>query len=101
MDILPEFPDLTSSELAALLERAVMRSYPRNAVIINEGDEGDSVYFVIRGKVKVFLSNDPGREVVIGQLGPGDYFGEMLLEPGSRSASVMTLDASRFAVCGS
>jgi len=98
MDSLPEFPDLTASELAALLEHAVMRSYPKNAVIINEGDEGDSVFFVIRGKVKVFLSNDQGREVVIGQLGPGEYFGEMLLEPGSRSASVMSLDASRFAV---
>ncbi|MFZ4534806.1 Crp/Fnr family transcriptional regulator [Propionivibrio sp.] len=98
MELLPGSSDLNPSELATLLASAVIRSYPKNAVILNEGDEGDSVYFVLAGKVKIFLSNDQGREVVIGQFGPGDYFGEMLLEPGSRSASVMTLDASRFAV---
>ena len=64
MDPLPEFPDLTPSELAALMEHAVTRSYPKNAVIINEGDEGDSVYFVIHGKVKVFLSNDQGLSLI-------------------------------------
>lgn len=98
MEPTPEFPELSPEETAALLGRATLRSYPRNAIIINEGDETDSVYFVMSGRVRVFLSNDRGREVVIGTLGAGDYFGEMALEPGSRSASVITVEPSRFAI---
>jgi len=98
METLPNFSDLTASELDALMKTAIVRSYPKNSVILIEGDEGDSVYFVLQGRVKVFLSNDQGREIVISQIGAGDYFGEMSLEPGSRSASVMTTEPSRFAI---
>lgn len=92
------FPDFCPREAESLASRASFRSYPKNAVIVNEGDEADSVYFVVCGRVKVFLSNEQGREVVISTLGTGDYFGEMSLEPGARSASVITLEPSRFAV---
>jgi CRP/FNR family cyclic AMP-dependent transcriptional regulator len=98
MDTLPPFSDLTQSDLDSLLERAMIRSYAKNSVLVTEGDDGDSVYFVLKGRVKVFLSNDQGREIVISQIGPGDYFGEMSLEPGHRSASVMTTEPSRFAI---
>lgn len=98
METIPVFPELTPDETTALMARATVRSYPRHAIIISEGDETDSVYFVLSGRVKVFLANEQGREVVIGSLGPGDYFGEMAMEPGSRSASVMTHDPSRFAI---
>lgn len=98
MEALPPFSDLTQGDLDALLERAMVRSYAKNTVIVTEGDTGESIYFVLKGKVKVFLSNDHGREIVISQIGAGDYFGEMSLEPGSRSASVMTMEQSRFAV---
>lgn len=94
----PLFPDLSARELDDLLGRATVRGYSRNTVIVNEGDDAESVYFILSGRVKVFLSNEQGREVVIGTLGPGDYFGEMSLEPGTRSASVITLEPSRFAV---
>lgn len=85
-------PDLSPQDTEDLLARAVIRSFPRHAVIINEGDDSDSVYFIVSGHVKVFLADDDGKEVVIGTLRAGDYFGEMALESGSRSASVMTLD---------
>jgi CRP/FNR family transcriptional regulator, cyclic AMP receptor protein len=87
-----DIPDLTPQDAEDLLAHAVIRSFPRNAVIINEGDDTDSVYFIVSGHVKVFLADDDGREVIIGTLRAGDYFGEMALESGSRSASVMTLD---------
>ena len=85
-------PDLSPQDTDDLLERAVIRTFPRHAVIINEGDDSDSVYFIVSGHVKVFLADDDGKEVVIGTLKAGDYFGEMALESGSRSASVMALD---------
>lgn len=85
-------PDLSPQDTEDLLAHAVIRSFPRHAVIINEGDDSNSVYFIISGHVKVFLADDDGKEVVIGTLRSGDYFGEMALESGSRSASVMALD---------
>lgn len=91
-------PDLTPQEVEKLLECAIIRAFPRNAVIINEGDDSNSVYFLISGSVKIFMSDPNGNEVVIATMGAGEYFGEMALEPGFRSASVMTLDATRLAI---
>lgn len=93
-----EIPDLSPQDAEDLLSHAVIRSFPRRAVIINEGDDTDSVYFIISGHAKVFLADDDGREVVINTLRPGEYFGEMALESGSRSASVMALDQVSLAI---
>ncbi|RPI41017.1 MAG: Crp/Fnr family transcriptional regulator, partial [Betaproteobacteria bacterium] len=71
---------------------------PRNTIILSEGDETDSLYIIVSGRVKVFLSDDAGKEVVLGTQGPGDYFGEMAIDGRPRSASVMTLEPSQFAV---
>ncbi|MSR13227.1 MAG: cyclic nucleotide-binding domain-containing protein [Gammaproteobacteria bacterium] len=90
----PAFADLSPEDVDALFKRAVVRSFPKHAIIVNEGDKADSIYFILAGRVKIFLSNEEGREVVIGNIAAGDYFGEMSLQPGTRSASVMTVDAS-------
>jgi CRP/FNR family cyclic AMP-dependent transcriptional regulator len=89
---------LKEDQLRALSAEGVVKSFPKNAVIVSEGDETDSLYIVISGRVKVFVSDEDGKEVVLGMQGPGDYFGEMVLDGGPRSASVMTLEPSRFAV---
>jgi CRP/FNR family cyclic AMP-dependent transcriptional regulator len=91
-------PDLPQQDAEDLMERAVVRSYPRHAIIINEGDDTDSVYFIISGLVKVYLADEDGNEVSIGTLKAGEYFGEMALEPGSRSASVVAIDPTTLAV---
>ncbi len=90
--------DLNNEECEDLLRTTTVRTYPRNTVVINEGDDTDAVYFILSGRVKVFLADENGREVDIGFLGNGEYFGEMALEPGYRSASVITIDACRFAI---
>lgn len=92
-----EIAGLSTQDTEELLSRAVVRSFPRHAVVINEGDDSNSVYFILSGSVKIFLSDNQGNEVVIGTLRAGDYFGEMALEPGSRSASVMALEPLRLA----
>lgn len=91
-------PDLSPADVEDLLERAVIRAFPRHAIIINEGDDTNGVYFIAAGSVKVFLSDDEGNEVVIANMGAGEYFGEMALEPGSRSASVMAMEPVRLAI---
>jgi CRP/FNR family transcriptional regulator, cyclic AMP receptor protein len=89
---------LNEEELRALSAQGIIKNFPKNTVIVSEGDETDSLYIIISGRVRVFVSDEDGREIVLGTQGPGEYFGEMVLDGGPRSASVMTLDASRFAV---
>jgi CRP/FNR family cyclic AMP-dependent transcriptional regulator len=76
----------------------VVRAFPKNAVLINEGDVGDALYIIVSGKVKVFASNEAGREFIIDFHGPGEYVGEMSLDGQPRSASVMTVEPTTCAV---
>jgi CRP/FNR family cyclic AMP-dependent transcriptional regulator len=89
---------LTQEEMSALSAGARVQAFPKNRVIINEGDQSESIFIIAAGRVKVFLQGDDGKEVVLNVHGPGEYFGEMVLDGGSRSASVMALEPSRLAV---
>lgn len=89
---------LSAEEVAALTRGAPVRTFPKNAVVVNEGDETDSLYIILAGRVKVFLADESGRQITLGMQGAGECFGEMVLDGGPRSASVMTLEPSRFAV---
>src|SRR5258706_5577843 len=92
------FANLDESELRALAPRGAVRSFAKNAVVVSEGDETDSLYILLSGRVKAFVSEEDGREVVLSTVGVGDYFGELVLDGGPRSASIMTLEACRFFV---
>jgi CRP/FNR family cyclic AMP-dependent transcriptional regulator len=89
---------LAPETLRAIAATGVARSYPKNTILINEGDVGDSLYIVLSGRVKVYSSNPAGREVVIAFHGPGEYVGEMSLDGSPRSASVMTLEPTTCAL---
>jgi CRP/FNR family transcriptional regulator, cyclic AMP receptor protein len=89
---------LSRDELSALAGQGIVKAFPKHAVIVTEGDETDSFYVIISGRVKVFVSDEDGREIVLATQDPGDYFGEMVLDGGPRSASVMTLAPSKFAI---
>lgn len=78
--------------LARLAARGILRSYRKNAIIINEGEAGDSLFVLLQGEVKVYATDENGREITYGTIHAGDYFGEMSLDGGPRSASVMTLE---------
>jgi CRP/FNR family cyclic AMP-dependent transcriptional regulator len=82
-------------ELASL---GRLRSYPKNTVFITEGDSSDSVFVILSGRVKIFLSDTEGHEMILDTQGPGEYVGEMALDGNPRSASVMTTEATTFAV---
>ena len=89
---------LSEAELKAIAAHGVARAYPRNAVVVLEGDTTDSLYVILEGRVKIYASDDEGHEIVFGTQGPGEYFGEMVLDEGPRSASVITVEKSRFVV---
>lgn len=78
--------------VARLAARGIVRSYRKNSIVLNEGDTGDSLFVLLQGQVKVYATDENGREITYGLIEAGDYFGEMSLDGGVRSASVMTLD---------
>jgi CRP/FNR family cyclic AMP-dependent transcriptional regulator len=82
----------------ALAALGTARSYAKNTIVFQEGDLSDQVYVVVSGKVKVFLADSDGKEVIVDILGPRQYFGEMALDGRPRSASVITLEASKLAI---
>src|SRR3954452_1686452 len=89
---------LPEEYLKTLAEHGSVKAYPKNAVIVNEGDHSDSLYIIISGKVKIYLADEEGKEVLLNTQGPGAYFGELILDEGPRSASVMTLEPSKFSI---
>jgi CRP/FNR family cyclic AMP-dependent transcriptional regulator len=90
----PLHPDI----VGAIAASGVVRTFPRHAVLINEGDRGDTLYVILSGRVKVYSSNEAGREFVIDFHGPGEYVGEMMLDGELRSASVVTVEPTTCAV---
>lgn len=93
------FSELSKSDLEAVTKLAVTRNFPKNTIILCEGDESDSLYVILSGKVKVYLSDDEGKEVTLNVQGEDEYFGELaLLDSAPRSASVVTLEKTQLAV---
>ena len=82
------FPELTRDEIDYLATKGVRKRFPKNSVLISEGDDSDSLYVLLDGKVKVYASDDDGKEVVVNIQGPGEMFGEIaLIDETPRSAS--------------
>ncbi|GAP37160.1 Crp/Fnr family transcriptional regulator [Piscinibacter sakaiensis] len=82
--------------LRALAARGVERRYRKGTVLMEEGDPGGALYVILAGRVRVFSRGEREREITYGIYGAGDYLGEMSLDGGPRSASAVTLEASRF-----
>jgi len=89
------FSHLDETGLRELAPHGSARSFAKNAIILNEGDETTSLYVLLSGRVKVYVTGEDGREVVVATLKAGEYFGELVLDGGPRSASIQTLEASR------
>jgi CRP/FNR family cyclic AMP-dependent transcriptional regulator len=92
------FAGLSQEAIGALADAAIARTFPKNAILVTEGDRSDSLYVILSGRVKVFVSDEQGKDLVLNIQGPGEYFGELALDEGPRSASVVTLEPSKLAV---
>ena len=89
------FAGLNEAQVKTLKERSRVRSFAANTIVVNEGDEGSSLFVVQSGSLKAFLTDNNGREVTLSLLDPGDYFGELaLLDDSPRSASVIAVTRS-------
>ncbi|KNZ33386.1 MAG: Crp/Fnr family transcriptional regulator [Methylibium sp. NZG] len=84
--------------LRTLVSRGVPHRYPKDTLLIHEGDRSDALFVILSGKVKAFSTDERDREIVYGIYGPGEYLGEMSLDGGPRSASVKTLEVTECVV---
>ena len=93
------FRDMNEDDLDGVVAQTVTRKFPKNTVIVSQGDETDSVYVILEGKVDVYLQNDKGKEIIINTLGEGETFGELApLGRIPRQASIITTEESTFAI---
>jgi len=86
---------LSQELLSQLSQHGNVRTYPAKTILIYEGDDSNSLFVIVSGRVKVYLCDNDGREVTLTTQGPGEYFGEMVLDGGLRSASVVTLEPTQ------
>jgi CRP/FNR family cyclic AMP-dependent transcriptional regulator len=82
--------------LAKLSDRGGQRTYARGELLIREGEASTDVYILLAGELKCFTSDASGNELVFNVMTPGEFFGELSLDGGLRSASVQ---ATTGAIC--
>jgi CRP/FNR family cyclic AMP-dependent transcriptional regulator len=93
------FYGLCNEDLMLLQQHMTVRAYSKNTIILNEGDDASSLYVILSGSAKVFLSNDEGKEIILNTLHAGDHFGELaLLDNSPRSASIITSEKSKMGI---
>lgn len=93
------FGELDDRARFRLAERTVERLFDRGEFICHEGDLGDSLFVVVNGLVKIFVTSSLGDEMVLATLPPPEVFGELsLIDGGPRSASAEAVEATRLLV---
>lgn len=89
------FASLSDSAIDIILSHSVVRSYGKGSRIIVQGNEGDELFVLLRGKVKVVQREDSGQRRMVASLSPGAVFGELaLLTSVQRTADVVALSPS-------
>ncbi len=95
------FQHLNEEQLSLLAEHSREVQFRKHAILMTEGDAGESMYVIQSGLVKVFVSDEDGKELVLYEQGAGAVIGDIaLLDDEPRSASVSTLDKTTALMIG-
>lgn len=94
LENVPLFESLTDADRSELEQGIHSQFFTRGSILVGQGEVSNNLlYIVLSGKLKVFMSNDEGREVLLDYLQEGDTFGELsLFDDEPRSATVMTVE---------
>lgn len=89
----PLFAAVTDSELASLVRDFTRREFRAGETIFEQGDQGEVLYLIEAGQVRIFVQGRDGQELSVIVHGPGDIFGEMaLIDNLPRSASAVAAE---------
>ena len=95
----PIFSIMDKGQLELIHKAAYQKTYPPDTFIFYEGDVADGLYVIVKGKVRIFLSDEKGREITLSVLGDGNFLGEMaLFDAYPRSANAITLKETNFLI---
>ena len=61
----PIFTELTDEDILIIMDMTVRRAYPKNTMIVIEEDQGDTLYIIESGSVKITRLDEDGREVIV------------------------------------
>jgi CRP/FNR family cyclic AMP-dependent transcriptional regulator len=87
------FSDLKENELEAISRILYIHAYSRGQIIFQEGEEGNALFIVLSGKVKVSLNDEEGREYVLDTIEKNGFFGELsLIDDLPRSANIYAME---------
>ncbi len=88
--------DLHDQDLAILAEGAAIKTFPKGAVLMNEGEDSRAIYFLMEGRIRAFVSNAQGKELTLHCHEPGGHFGAAELLSGMPScASLIATERSK------
>jgi CRP/FNR family cyclic AMP-dependent transcriptional regulator len=95
----PLFTQVREGDLERIAEAAHTRSYAKNSIIAFEDRPGEALYVVLSGQVKIVLTAEDGREVILSTRSKGDFFGEMsLIDDQPLSANVIAMEDSELLI---
>jgi hypothetical protein len=87
----PLFRGMSPAEIAAVIRGIRLLSFGPGAIVVSEGEPGDSLFVVTTGLCRAFVRNATGRSLEVRQLSEGDFFGEISILTGQpRSATITT-----------
>jgi CRP/FNR family cyclic AMP-dependent transcriptional regulator len=93
------FDSLGEKQLEILLRSGQRKVYEKNTLIIEEGEKSNCAYIINSGKVKIFLSDENGKRIVLNVLHEKGFFGEMsLIDQEERSAAAMAMEETELTV---
>ena len=96
VDFLAPMPEESLKIVASNLKQMI---YATGEILFKEGDFGDSLFIIESGGARIKKAGESGREIILAQLGPGSFFGEMSLLTGEvRSGTAETTEDSTFLV---
>jgi CRP-like cAMP-binding protein len=96
---IPLFSSIDPDRGEQLAKECIWKEYEANELVIDIDEETNDVRFVISGLVRIISRLSIGKEVILGEMGPGDFFGELAAIDGeTRSANVTTLYKSKLCI---
>lgn len=79
-------------DLQSLAAQGTQQCFKKGTLIFKDGEAGDAIYILLEGRVRAFGSAVSGKEITYGYVAAGEYFGEMTLDGGKRSACVEAME---------
>ena len=95
----PLFGSLDDDAARDLRDLLRTREVAAGVALFRAGDDGDAMYLIESGRVRIAITDDDKKEITLAELAQGDFFGEMAIIDGKqRSADAIVAEAARLAV---